>query len=186
MAASGWPFVSHHVAARRWRSRDVGGLAPLQLRRQQLAEQLVIAEPFPAAIERHHQQVAVLQPLEDCTRSLSSGDRVAERTAHAVEDRGASQEQHLRPRRPVEEFAAEVITHEPVIAGERRSDLGGGAACLDRQGGEVQADRPALGPLDELIHVDFGELDTGCRQQRAGVVAVHRQIAPTPISTMPP
>ena len=70
----------------------------------------------------------------------------------------------------------QVVTHEPVVSGERRSDLRVGAARLHRQGGEVQADRPALGPLDELIHVRFGELDSGRRQQRAGLVAAHRQI----------
>ena len=97
MAASGWPFVLAPGRRPEVELGDVGRLASPQLRRQQVAEQLVIAEPLPPAVERHHQQVAALQPLEDVARSLSTGDRVAERTAHAVEDRRAGEEQDLGP-----------------------------------------------------------------------------------------
>ena len=76
---------------------DVGRLASPQLRRQQVAEQLVIAEPLPPAVERHHQQIAALQPLQDVARSLSTGDRVAQRTAQAVEDRRAGEKQDVGP-----------------------------------------------------------------------------------------
>ena len=67
-------------------------LTPLQLGHQQIPEQVVVAIPLPAAVEWHDEQVSALESLQDRARSLRVERRVAERTAHAVEDRGAGQE----------------------------------------------------------------------------------------------
>ena len=62
----------------------------------------------------------------------------------------------------------------------------GRAACLDGQRGEVQADRPALGPADELPHVRFRELDLRVAPAASPPRAESIARSSTPISTMPP
>jgi hypothetical protein len=71
------------------------------------------------------------------------------------------QERHLRGRHSVEELGTQVVAHEPVIAGERQRNVRVRTTCPRRQRREIQADRPTLGPLDELAHVFFDELDPG-------------------------
>ena len=129
-------------------------LAPLQLGHQQIPEQVVVAIPLPATVEWHDEQVSALESLQERARSLRVERRVAQRTAHAVEDRGAGQERHVRARNPTEELGAQVVAHEPVISAERHADVTGARSRLRGQRGKVQADRPTLRPADELAHVD--------------------------------
>ena len=50
--------------------RDQIGLPPPEFRLQQLPEQVVVAVPLTAAVERDHQQVPALHPFEDAPGSL--------------------------------------------------------------------------------------------------------------------
>ena len=102
-------------------------LPPQQLGVQQLTEQVVVAVPLAPAVERDHQQVAALQPIEHAAGSLAAHGHVAERTGQPVEDRRAGQERDVGPRHPVEELRAQVVAHEAVVAGgpcSRRSRPG--------------------------------------------------------------
>ena len=72
IAASGRPFASNQAAARECSCRDQAGFAAAELGPQQVPEQMVVAVPLPAPVERDHQQVPALQLLEGGpTRSLS-------------------------------------------------------------------------------------------------------------------
>ena len=64
---------------------DQLGLAPVQLGPQQLAEQVVIAVPLAAAVQRNQQQVRPLQALKSSVRPPGVQDRVAQRPGHAVQ-----------------------------------------------------------------------------------------------------
>jgi hypothetical protein len=48
--------------------------------------------------------------------------------------------------------------------------------ALQRQGGQVQADRPPLRVTDELRQLRVVQLDTGTREQQARLRLIHRQI----------
>src|SRR5262249_20922301 len=63
---------------------------------QQLAQQMVVAVPLTATVERDDEQVPGFQSFEDIPRSLLTQDRIAERPAHPVQDRGTDEERNLR------------------------------------------------------------------------------------------
>ena len=65
---------------------DQLGLPPLEFRPQQFPEQVVVAVPLAAAVERDHQQVPALHLFEDAPGPLLAQDGVAQRAAHAVQD----------------------------------------------------------------------------------------------------
>jgi hypothetical protein len=63
---------------------DETGLSPLEFRLQQVSEQVVIAVPFTAAVERDHQQIPAFQPFKDAAGFRLNQDRIAKRPAHPV------------------------------------------------------------------------------------------------------
>ena len=50
------------------------------------------------------------------------------------------------------------------------------AAGLEGERGQIQPDRPPLGPPDQLGHLRVGQPDPGTLQQRAGLLLVHGQL----------
>src|SRR5687767_4777372 len=111
---------------------------------QQLPEQMVIAVPLAAAVERDDQEIVFLQMLERPAGSGATDYRVAEPAAHAVEDGCAGEERCLCAGRPVEELGSEVVADEPVVTGDRESGVGACAAGPHRQRGEVEPGGPPL------------------------------------------
>src|SRR4029079_1649108 len=84
-------------------------LARLELLQQQLAEEVVIAEPTAVAVERDDEQVRLFERRELQRRPLSIEDRTGERPDHRLEHRGAAKE-----RQPVGLEAREVFRTEVV------------------------------------------------------------------------
>ena len=81
-------------------------------------------------------------------RRLEHG--VAKPAGHALQHRGVLEE--IAPRRPAAATGAraEVLGHEPVVAGEARGARRPRRPGLHRQRGEVQAGGPAFRPLGQL------------------------------------
>ena len=67
-------------------------LSSPQLRQHQPPEQMVVPVPLAVTVEWDDEQVAALQPIEDVARACLVQRRVAQRTAHVLEDRGVRQE----------------------------------------------------------------------------------------------
>src|SRR5690606_4488917 len=61
-------------------------------------------------------------------------------------------------RLPVEDLVEQEVGHVPVAAGEALDELVDVPAAGQRQRGEVQAGRPALGPLDQALDLPAVEL----------------------------
>ena len=81
------PLRGPPVQHRRPLGRRTGQLVP-----QQAAEQVVVPEPAALVVQRDHEQVGAVN-LADQLRAVGpSGERVAQRRAHAVEHRGHQQE----------------------------------------------------------------------------------------------
>ena len=156
--------------------RHQPGLASLELGPQQLAEQAVVAVPGTAAVQRDHQQVRVLQRLQDPARPLGVEDRVAQRPRHPLQHRGAGQEDHLLRRELGQQLRAQVVGDEPVVPGERGPAVPAGAAGLAGQRGQVQPHRPPFGLIDQLRHVRVGQPDTGRLQQGPPFAVIHGQL----------
>jgi hypothetical protein len=151
-------------------------LAPAQLARQQLPEQVVVAVPLAPVVERQHQEVAVLQLLQQPRRPRRGQRGVAQGPRHAVEDRGAGEERRLVLRHPVEDLGAQVVAHEPVVAPDAQAPIGLRAAGRQCERREVEAGGPALRALDQVVHLRRPELDPGAAQQARGLPGVHGQV----------
>jgi hypothetical protein len=152
------------------------GLALEQLGLKQLMEQPVVAIPLAPAIERHQEQVGPVQRFQDPARTRSAHDRIAQRTAHALEHRGAREERHPAARDPGQQLGPQVVGHEAVVTIEGDPLRMAPAAGLEGEGGDVEADRPPLGALHQLGDVGLCQLDTGTVEQQTRLRLVHGQI----------
>ena len=106
-------------------------------------------------------------------------DRVAERSGHPLQDRGAREKAILRRRDVGEQLGLKVVPHEPVAAGERGRTfgVGVGAAGPDRQRGEVEAGGPALGLLRELGDALVRQVHSRRPQQLLRLRCIHAEVA---------
>src|SRR5436190_612942 len=67
-------------------------LGTRQLQAQQIAEQMVVAEPLATAVEGNQEQVRTLNLLQPGDPVRPARDRVTDRGAQPLQDRGAQQE----------------------------------------------------------------------------------------------
>ncbi len=87
----------------------------LELADEQAAEQVVVAEPAPLAVERDHEQVRALE-LEQHLRAVAAlGDRVGQRAAEAFEDRRAHQQLPHLARLAQDDSVPEVVDEVAVV-----------------------------------------------------------------------
>ncbi len=93
------------------------GMAASELAAQHLSEQVVVAVPRPRVIKRHEKHVRTLDLLERA-RSRLVGDRLAQRTAQPIDDRGAKQELADVVAELVEHHLAEVVDNMPMVTRE--------------------------------------------------------------------
>ena len=87
---------------------------------EHVGEQVVIAVPVAAVVERDEEQVRPIELLERRPPAGSAGDRVAERAGQPVEHRGLQQERSDLFGLAVEHLLDEVVDDEAVVAGEVR------------------------------------------------------------------
>ena len=141
------------------------GAAQLQL--QQVGEQLVVAEPGPRRVQRHHERVGLLQILQHPLPAAAPGQQVGQLAVDPLQHAGPQQQPPDLLALPVQHLGQQVLRHRPLAAGElRREPLRIGVPG-QRQRRQPQPRRPALGPLHQQ------------RQRRAG------QLAPRPPRTAP-
>ena len=141
--------------------RDRVGFAPCELRPKHVAEQMVVAVPLALTIERDQEEVLALDRLEGASGAGPLHDRVAHRPVEAIEDRGPDEEALPVPGEGPEDFGADVVDDEAIVAGEPDRWQRGPPLLLQGQRGEVQADRPSLGRVGELGRLGLGGPDPG-------------------------
>ena len=140
-------------------------LAPTQFCAEQLAEQMMVAVPLAAPVQRHQQQIRARQRLQDIGRSLGVQDRVAQRPGQAVQHRRARQERHRLRWEMSQELRPQIFGQEPIVAADLDLFVPAGASRLEGQGGQVQPDRPTFGPPDERGRLCLGQLHPRTLQQ---------------------
>ena len=141
---------------------------------QQLAEQVVVAVPLAATVQRNHEQVASFELLEHPDRPFAAGHGVAERSAHPVEDRRAHEEADLRAREAAQQLGVEVFIDEAVVAAEAESR--GWGTGLDRERGQVEAGRPSLRTLHERVGFGRGHIGTGLSKESGSLLFGHGEV----------
>src|SRR5918996_1548156 len=128
-------------------------LSQLQLVPEELGEQAVIAVPLAFRVERDEEEVRALDVLEDRCRALAVDDRVAKRTAEALEDRRAQEEVPDLLGLAVEHLRAEVVDDVTLVARKRLDEGPRVGSPAQRESSEIQACGPTLRPLVQPRHV---------------------------------
>ena len=152
------------------------GLAPLELASQELAEQVVVAVPLASPIERHDEAVRAHERLERRCGLRGLERRVAEAAAHPLEHRRVREEPGLGLRQPGQDLEAEVLRHQPVVAGEHHGRRRVRRPGLQRERGEIETGRPALGLLGQVGDLGRVERDARAAQQRGRLLLVEPEI----------
>ena len=145
IAVSGCPFASHQSARASEQTRHEIRLGSLELRAQQLLEEMVVAIPLAGPVERHQEQVGIAraissiaaEPLSSRTASQSGPD-MGSRTAVLVRKRSSSRGRRERS------SETQVVGHEPVVATEPGHAVHPGSARLGAERRQVQTRGPAL------------------------------------------
>ena len=156
-----------------------GGRGPVQLRHpfglllleagpQQVGEQVVVAPPAADLVQGDQEQVAPLQLLQQPLAVGPAGDGVAQRSREPLQHRGLEQEPHRRLGLAVQDLLGQVVEHVAVAAGEAGHEAAGVVAVVQRQGGQLEPGRPALGPGHQGAHAGLGQVGVGDLPQQGG------------------
>ena len=142
-----------------------GGAAQLQL--QQVGEQVVVAEPGPPCVQRHHKSIRLLQILQHPLPAAIAGQQVGELTIDPLQHRGPQQKQPNRFGLPVQHLGQQVLGHRPLGAGELFGEPPRIGVPGQRQRRQPQPGRPPLGPLHQQRRI--GQLHPGGVEQFLGL-----------------
>ena len=152
------------------------GLTTLQLCPQQVAEEVVVPVPLPVPVEGDEQEVRVGERFQDRAGARTVEHRVAELPAHSIEHGCSRQEGDLGIREALEQFGAQIVRHQPVVARERNAGVLPRAAGLQGERREVKPNWPSFGAIEQRVDLGVGELHAGSIEQRAPFGPRHRQI----------
>src|SRR3712207_2392891 len=96
-----------------------------------VGEQMMVTVPSAFFVQRKHEQIVMLDMLQhclpargSCVSPVVSGDRVAQRGAHAVQDRGLEQKGPDVLRLAIEDLRGQVVHHVAIAASERVDKAG--------------------------------------------------------------
>jgi hypothetical protein len=124
---------------------DAVGVLVEQSRPQHLAEEMVVAVPPTAVVERDQEEISALESLEHGLAAVLTGDGVAQRTREPAQDGRLQQEAAHLFRLTLEDLLDQVVHDEAVVPGEARDEARHVVAPLHRQRGQLQRRDPALG-----------------------------------------
>ena len=124
-----------------------GRRAAPQLQLQEVGEQLVIAEPGPPRIQRDDERVGLLELLQDPLAARTSGQQVGQFAVHPVQHRGPQQQPPDRLGLPLQHLGQQVLRDRALAAGELGRETVRLRMPGQRQRGQPQPRRPALGPV---------------------------------------
>ena len=126
-------------------------MATLELRSEEITEQVVVAEPVAAIVERNDERIRAREGLERIRGVVRAQHRIAQGWGHPVEDRRTEQE-----RLEVARLARNYLFHEVVgdlllSAGETGSPRGGIVAVSQRDRCQRDGGSPPLRPLPQSL-----------------------------------
>ncbi len=131
---------------------EVRGIS-LELGQQQIAKQVVVAEPRSVLVERDHEQVRALQLPQDLLAVVAFGDGIAQRSGQPREDGGAHQEMADRTRLREDDLVPQVVDQEALVGRKLLQNALAVRGAPQRQRREVQSRHPTLGPALQSGHL---------------------------------
>ena len=154
-----------------------GRVRPPQLGPQHAGEEAVVAVRGVGVVERHDEEVRARHVAQRDTGGGPPQHGVAERAGQLVEHRRALEEAQPLGVEPVEQLVAQVVGEQPVVAAEPLDGPVQVGPVAQREGGDVETGRPALGPVEQHLHVLERELETGEAQHLRRLAPGHDQVA---------
>ena len=106
-----------------------------------------------------------------------SQDRVAHGAGQLVEHRRLLEEGELLGVEPAEQLVAHVVREQPIVAAEARDRTVDVLVAVQRQRGEIEPGRPALGALEQHERVLRLEVEPHQAQHRHRLAPRHHEVA---------
>ncbi len=150
--------------------------APLlreELLLEAVPQQVVVAEPLAATVEGDEKDADRNERVERRRRDGRVERRVAERSAHPVENRRPPQERPLFRLECCQAFLADELEELVVARAEAPAPC---AAVREHRGGFVDSGRPALGLLHQGRQVGVAERDARRPEGRGRFASAQRQV----------
>jgi hypothetical protein len=110
---------------------------------QRLCEQMVVAEPLPAIVQRDQGQVALLEGVQDFLGVGHASNRAAQRRVEPVQHGGVQQELPNMGWLPIDDFPGQEVPDVAMAAGELMDEARGVGPAAQGQGREVDAGWPS-------------------------------------------
>ena len=145
---------------------DLLWLGAAQLQLQQVGEQVVVAEPRPRRVQRHHERVRLLQILQHPLPAAAPGQQVGQLAVDPLQHAGPQQQPPHLLGLPLQHLGQQVLRHRPLGAGELRREPLRIRVPGQRQRRQPQPRRPPLGPLHQHRQRRLGQLHPGRGEQR--------------------
>ena len=135
-------------------------MATVELRPEEIAEQVVVAVPPAAIVERDDERIRTRQGLERIGRVVRAEHRIAQGWRHPVEDRRAEQERLEIARLAPQHLFQEVVGDLLLSAGQTGSPRGGIVAVSQRERCQRDRGSPPLRPLAQSLGRLLRQLQT--------------------------
>ena len=139
--------------------RQPFGEGALRFEHEQIAEEVVVPEPLPGAVQADDELVPVGRGGQPSAPVGRPGDGVDERSGQPIEHGGLQESTPVVVGSGGEQLVAEVADDQLIVAPERLDEPGRISGPFERQAGEHQARGPSLGACAQLV-------DQGRRQRR--------------------
>ena len=124
-------------------------MASLELRTEEVAEQVVIAIPLALIVERDDEGIRTRELLKRTSCVLCVEHCIAQGRCHLIEDRRPKQETLEMVGLALEHLLQEVVGDLLLIAAQTGSPRGAVGTATQRQRGQGNRGGPSLGPLPE-------------------------------------
>ena len=161
------------------RARQVHGeqlrMVALELAPEEIAEQVVVAVPLAAIVERDDERVRACEGVERIGCAARGEHRIAQGRRHPVEDRRREQEPLELVRLVLQHLFHEVVGDLLLIAGQPGSPRGGIVTATQRQRRQRDPGSPAFRPLAQRFGGLVRQLESPARSDFAGLVRVERE-----------
>ena len=158
-----------------------------EARPQHVGEELVVAIPPAAVVERDEEQVPAIQRLQHGLAPVLAGDRVAQRAGQAGEDRRLQQEAPDLLGLTVQDLLDQVVDDVAVVPREARDEAGDIVAPLHRQRRQLEGGDPAFGAPLQRGDVPRGEIQPHhLVEVRGGLVRREAQIGGADLDELAP
>ena len=124
-------------------------MAPLELRTEEIAEQVVVAVALALIVERDDEGIGTREVLKRTSRGRCAEHCIAQGRCHVIEDRRPEQELLEMVRLALQHLFQEVVGDLLLIAGQTGSPRGAIGTAPQRQRGQGNRGGPSLGPLPQ-------------------------------------